>query len=369
MASTIIQSYFKPILESYLTPNVNLRISVVNCLNQILNQGLIYPIECVPYLIAMTTDIEKKIQVKSLTHLSNLQKAHPGFIHSKSIGGLNMSYRLQKIIQATEKSSSSPSSSANNDSEVIVRGISDTNNEILSLNHHLYTLLRTQRSYRRAFIQQLLKMFDDTSSYHASLGHLLYICDNLAYFPYQLIDEPLYLIHQIDMIISITGVNILNIFKENLIKKKPKDGSGENGVQQEVKKISENDDEDTNKKCLDMDMSHICPDEELDDEEGEDGIKNQKNNKNDLIDAYDNIDNDETQLNKIQNNSKKLNVYDDDEEETIESIVKNLPVDLKLFKDCMLSAQGCCLLLILKQFLKEVYSITDAYVLKFFFLF
>ena len=210
MASTIIQSYFKPILESYLTTNVNLRISVVNCLNQILNQGLLYPIECVPYLIAMTTDSEKKIQVKALTHLTNLHKAHPGFIQSKSIGGLNMSFRLQKIIQTFE----STSANSNQNEDIVIRGISETNNEILSLNHHLYTLLRVQRSFRRAFIQQLLKIFDDSTAYRASLGHLFYICDNLAYFPYQLIDEPLYLIHHIDIIISVTGVNILHTFKE-----------------------------------------------------------------------------------------------------------------------------------------------------------
>ena len=65
MASTIIQSYLKPILDSYLTSNAQLRINIFNCLSMILNQGLVYPIECVPYLIAMTTDNEKKIQSKS----------------------------------------------------------------------------------------------------------------------------------------------------------------------------------------------------------------------------------------------------------------------------------------------------------------
>ena len=64
MASTIIQSYLKPILDSYLTENTQLRVNVFNCLSMILNQGLVYPIECVPYLIAMTTDNEKKIQSK-----------------------------------------------------------------------------------------------------------------------------------------------------------------------------------------------------------------------------------------------------------------------------------------------------------------
>ena len=50
----------------------------------------------------------------------------------------------------------------------------------------------------------------------------------------------------------------------------------------------------------------------------------------------------------------------DDDEETFESIYSNLPVDLKYLKDCMHRAQGCCLLLILKFFLKEIYSISEA---------
>lgn len=99
MASTIIQSYLKPILDSYLTPNASLRVNVFNCLSLILTQGLVYPIECVPYLIAMTTDPEKKVQSKSLVHLTNLQKAHPSFVQSKSIAGVNISFMIQKIIK------------------------------------------------------------------------------------------------------------------------------------------------------------------------------------------------------------------------------------------------------------------------------
>jgi hypothetical protein len=49
----------------------------------------------------------------------------------------------------------------------------------------------------------------------------------------------------------------------------------------------------------------------------------------------------------------------DDEDETIDKVIENLPADLRPLRECMMNAQGCCLLLILKQFLKEVYSITD----------
>lgn len=46
------------------------------------------------------------------------------------------------------------------------------------------------------------------------LADLLYYCDNLAYFPYQVIDEPLFIIHHVDIVISVTGSNLLQSFKE-----------------------------------------------------------------------------------------------------------------------------------------------------------
>lgn len=43
---------------------------------------------------------------------------------------------------------------------------------------------------------------------------MLYLADNLAYFPYQVQDEPLFIIHHIDIIISTSGSNLLQLFRE-----------------------------------------------------------------------------------------------------------------------------------------------------------
>lgn len=148
-----------------------------------------------------------------MNHLTNLQKAHPGFVQSKSIAGVNVSFLLQKTVKRSQLLQESNGEKIL-DELLVVRGFSEQG-EVLSMNHHLYSLLRTNRSYRRAFLQQLLKKFDDSSLHvHTSLAYMLYISDNLAYFPYQLLDEPLYLIHQIDLIISVTGINLLQTFKE-----------------------------------------------------------------------------------------------------------------------------------------------------------
>lgn len=43
---------------------------------------------------------------------------------------------------------------------------------------------------------------------------LLFLADNLAYFPYIVLEEPLFILHHIDMTISVTGSNLLQAFRD-----------------------------------------------------------------------------------------------------------------------------------------------------------
>jgi cohesin loading factor subunit SCC2 len=86
-----------------------------------------------------------------------------------------------------------------------------------SVNHFLYSLIRSSRVYRRGLIGQLLKMFDnDQTSATLTLEEQLFVADNLAYFPYQVQDEPLFLVEQIDLTISVSGSTQLQQFRDLL---------------------------------------------------------------------------------------------------------------------------------------------------------
>lgn len=250
---------------------------------------------------------------------------------------------MHKIIKTNKQNNDA---SINNQSipieQAVIRGYSE-GSEILSMNHHLYTLLRSNRSYRRAFIQQLLKMFDDSSinRNHTTLAHMLFITDNLAYFPYQVLDEPLYLIHQIDLIISVTGINLLQTFKENLLNYKQ--NSNEDKRNQQTK--LDHDSNGSQFTEIDFISQLDCPDE-----------AEEKPNTKIANDSTNSSINCSNSMNQFDSSAKQL----DDDEETYDSVYANLPNDLKPLKECMYKAQGCCLLLILKQFLKEVYTISDS---------
>jgi hypothetical protein len=45
---------------------------------------------------------------------------------------------------------------------------------------------------------------------------MLYLADNLAYIPYTVVDKPLFLIHYIDIMVSVIGFNAPQFIKESL---------------------------------------------------------------------------------------------------------------------------------------------------------
>lgn len=71
-------------------------------------------------------------------------------LQMKALQGLKMSYKLQQLLQANSKS-------------CVIRGHRESEGNTISLNNFLYTVLRTNRSHRRAILLSLLNLFDDSA--------------------------------------------------------------------------------------------------------------------------------------------------------------------------------------------------------------
>lgn len=147
MASTIIQVYLKEILQSYLNHNLQVRQPACRVIQLVLQQGLVHPVQIVPYLICMSTDKEKVISGCADKQLLEIEKKYPGFIHAKSSSGIRLSFELQKILQG----------------DTIVRGckIKEQGEYPTALNGYLYSILRGSRQQRRALILNIIKQFDE----------------------------------------------------------------------------------------------------------------------------------------------------------------------------------------------------------------
>uniref|UniRef100_A0A2M4B869 Nipped-B protein n=1 Tax=Anopheles marajoara TaxID=58244 RepID=A0A2M4B869_9DIPT len=272
MASRVIQIYLKEILRSFLHRECGVRMWAMRVIEIVLRQGLVHPVQIVPYLICLSTDPEKEAAHSADRHLQEIDKQYPGFVNMKSHAGMQLSYELQELLQRDD---TNPDSS-------LVRGfrVKDPQEPPAAMNGFLYTLLRGTKPQRRALIQSITKQFDDGKT---SLKQMLYLADNLAYFPYAVHDEPLYIIHHVDVLISVTGTNLLAAFREGL---KPLPGT--------------------------------------------------------------------------DTTNQQPNPLEDDDDDDQEAILQRLPEDTSELENCIRSAQGCMLLLILKQHLKDIYGITDS---------
>ncbi|XP_055299107.1 nipped-B protein isoform X6 [Sitodiplosis mosellana] len=273
MASRIIQLYLKEILSSLLHRDVNVRSNAIKVIQLVLQQGLVHPMTIVPYLICLSTDSVRENAHRADHHLQEIDKAYPGFVHMKSQAGITLSFELQTVIQNKEKERSA-----------VVRGYCVRNKDEppAALNSFLYSLLRTTKPQRRALMQGIVKQFDEQKT---TLRQMIYLADNLAYFPYTMQDEPLYIIHQIDLLITVAGTSLLQTFKENL---KPVPGQEQNDP-----------------------------------------------------------------------NAPKNILEDDDDDEDIEALLHRLPDSTIELQKCITASQGCILLLMLKQHLKDLYKIND----------
>ena len=98
MASSIAQCYLRIVLDTYLSEDEIIRQCVRKVVTCILEQGLVHPVQFIPFLITMTTDRDTNIQQSAEQNLQDLDKTNPGIIQTKVMQGLKMSYQLQKLL-------------------------------------------------------------------------------------------------------------------------------------------------------------------------------------------------------------------------------------------------------------------------------
>ncbi|XP_027523118.1 nipped-B-like protein [Corapipo altera] len=219
----------------------------------------------------------------------------------KAVAGMKMSYQVQQAINTCPKDP--------------VRGFrhDESSNALCS---HLYSMIRGNRQHRRAFLISLYVLFFNFQKTEVNM--LLYIADNLACFPYQTQEEPLFIMHHIDITLSVSGSNLLQSFKESMVKEKKKERNPSS-------------DEET----------------ESDSNSGSESES-------------------EEEASKPRRLRKRVNSdSDSDEENDINAVMKCLPENSTPLIEFANVSQGILLLLMLKQHLKNLCGFSDSKIQKY----
>ncbi|XP_055087467.1 nipped-B-like protein B isoform X2 [Periophthalmus magnuspinnatus] len=317
MSSSIMQIYLKQVLESFFHTQSTVRHYALNVITLTLGQGLIHPVQCVPYLIAMGTDPEPTMKNKADNQLVEIDKKYSGFIHMKAVAGLKMSYQVQQAIHGSKTA--------------VVRGFRPDDRDS-ALCSHLYTMVRGNRQHRRAFLISLLNLFDDSTKTEVNM--VLFVADNLACFPYQTQDEPLFIMHHIDITLSVSGSNLLQSFKESLRKEPvPRQKNAKKKEKKKKKhkkrKYNSEDEDDSSEESSSSSSSSS--------EEEEEQVVRKKTKS---ADSDSDLDDEDAVLDRLPDNPGPL-------------------------LDFASASQGVLLLLMLKQHLKNLYGFSDSKIQKY----
>lgn len=199
----IIQLYWDKILGRCLDTNEEVRQTALKIVEVVLRQGLVHPITCVPYLIALETD-PQEVNSKLAHHLlMNMNEKYPAFFESRLGDGLQMSFIF--IQSMGGGSPESRNQKFQSKAAGTVKGKSDGSSLTqarLGVSQ-IYKLIRGNRNSRNKFMSSIVRKFDNPSCSDLVIPFFMYCTEVLALLPFSSPDEPLYLIYNINRVIQV----------------------------------------------------------------------------------------------------------------------------------------------------------------------
>uniref|UniRef100_K3WQ82 Sister chromatid cohesion protein n=1 Tax=Globisporangium ultimum (strain ATCC 200006 / CBS 805.95 / DAOM BR144) TaxID=431595 RepID=K3WQ82_GLOUD len=212
LIGSVMQAQLQNILVLALQKPVRIRTEAVTCISTLLTQGLVSPVHCIPNLVALETD--QVVSIRDLAHsqLVALHEKFPMLLNTPSIQGIFLSHSFQLNAFGT--------------SSVYTK---DKYKHDYCLFGRLYSnCIRTAKAQRNMFLKALVNQFSDSGSMlgnknakpsslvpmGSTLQYLCYLAQLISALPYDLEDEPLYIIYLINRVVTLKLGPTLDNIKE-----------------------------------------------------------------------------------------------------------------------------------------------------------
>ncbi|CAI0454365.1 unnamed protein product [Linum tenue] len=199
----IIQLYWDHILGRSLDLNEEVRQTALKIVEVVLKQGLVHPITCVPYLIALESDPLESNSKLAHHLLMNMNEKYPAFFESRLGDGLQLSYSFMHALSCTSNEKPNqrlpPKSAGNSKGKYETGALTQARLGV----SRIYKLIRGNRVSRNKFMSSIVRKFDNPVRSDSVIGFLLHCTEVLALLPFTVPDEPLYLIYSINRVIQV----------------------------------------------------------------------------------------------------------------------------------------------------------------------
>ncbi|KAF0720786.1 Aste57867_65 [Aphanomyces stellatus] len=190
----VMQAQLENILKVAIQKEAPIRTQAMSCIGMLLTQGLVAPMKCIPTLVALETDKISSVRDTSYLHLVAINGKFPNMVTAPAVQGIYSSYQFQ--IRAFGKAT-----------------ICDAEN-VCYLGRMYRACIQGSRPQRNSFFTQLINLFRERGPIftallekrlqpRAALGYLAYVSQILSALPYDVEDEPLYIVYTINREVSL----------------------------------------------------------------------------------------------------------------------------------------------------------------------
>lgn len=193
-----------------------IRLATVDLLGHLLRQGLLNPMETVPFLFALQGDVQNpSVRELALKLLVIEGEKRPDMLRQRVCDGVKQAYLLQRAVYPTKL-----------DPTAVVRRKRDKTFEVECIFGSVFKeCIRNSKKQRQGLYRNLLGLFtsDDTSDELMSrtaksvgsaivqeLSLLSFAAQMLAHLPYNTASDPLFIIYHVNSIVAIQGAQLLD---------------------------------------------------------------------------------------------------------------------------------------------------------------
>ncbi|KAK1947921.1 Sister chromatid cohesion protein SCC2 [Phytophthora citrophthora] len=217
LIGNVMQAELENILLLSVQKVPQIRKEAIACIGALLIQGLVNPLQSIPYLVALETDRVPDVRDAAFSQLLGLYEKFRGQFHAPMIQGIRESYSFQHNVYGN----------------VTTLAIDENHNDFCLFGRLYTSCVKPTQSYSSRFLSALLNQFMDqggvlkplkgkiptanSHSFTASLKFLCYLAQLIVALPFEVEDEPLYVIYVINRYVSLRLWPVLDALKDSFV--------------------------------------------------------------------------------------------------------------------------------------------------------
>lgn len=204
LIGNVMQAELENVLLLSIQKVPQIRKQAIACIGALLTQGLVNPLQCIPNLVALETDRVPEVRDAAFSQLMALYERFWSQFHTPLIKGIQDSYSFQLNVYGN----------------ATALGIVESEKEFCLFGRLYTNCLKPTKSRESLLLKALVNQFTDQGSvlkplrsksttannskaFTSDLKYLCYLAQIISTLPYDVEDEPLYIIYLINRYVSL----------------------------------------------------------------------------------------------------------------------------------------------------------------------